>query len=226
MSEHETSAKSVPAKPRVFISYSHDSPEHKRRVGALANQLCVDGIDARIDQFVPDPDDGWIHWMRTQVKDSEKVLLVFTQTYQRRFEGDEEEGRGLGVTFEGAIVTQMLYKSGGHNAKFRPVVFSEEDERFIPLELQRSNCYRVDTQENYETLLRWLYNAPLNIPPRGRGQTCHQNRCITSFHQNRKRLLPLLKEVPPPGMQHCKVNLSIPSSNTIASQKMRPFWLI
>ena len=119
---------------RVFISYSHDSTEHERRVRAFADQLRADGIDAWIDQYVQDPDEGWIKWMRTQVKQAEKVLLVFTETYQRRFEGDEEAGEGLGATFEGVIVTQSLYESGGRNAKFRPVVFREGDERFIPLE--------------------------------------------------------------------------------------------
>lgn len=150
---------------RVFISYSHDSTEHERRVRAFADQLRADGIDAWIDQYVQDPDEGWIKWMRTQVKQAEKVLLVFTETYQRRFEGDEEVGEGLGATFEGVIVTQSLYESGGRNAKFRPVVFREGDERFIPLELRRFNRYRADTPERYQNLIRWLHNAPRIVPP-------------------------------------------------------------
>jgi hypothetical protein len=150
---------------KVFIRYSHDSTEHKQRVRALADQLCRDGLNAQIDQYVQDPNEGWPKWMRTQVKDADKVLLVFTETYQRRFEGDEEEGRGLGATFEGVIVTQWLYESGGRNAKFRPVLFREEDEGFIPLELRRFNRYRVDTPENYEVLLRWLHEAPRIVAP-------------------------------------------------------------
>jgi SEFIR domain/NACHT domain len=146
--------------PRVFLSYSHDSAEHTRRVHALADQLRKDGIDARIDQYTPDPDEGWSKWMRTQVKEADKVLLVFTETYQRRYEGDEEQGKGLGATFEGVIVTQAFYEGGGSNAKFRPVVFREEDERFVPVELRRFNRYRVDTHEHYQNLLRWLYQAP------------------------------------------------------------------
>jgi hypothetical protein len=103
--------------------------------------------------------------MRNQVKQANRVLLVFTETYQRRFEGDEEEGKGLGVTFEGVIVTQWLYESAGRNAKCRPVVFGEEDEPFIPLELRRFNRYRIDTPENYEALLRWLHEAPRIVAP-------------------------------------------------------------
>ena len=77
------------------------------------------------------------------------------KVYQRQFEGNEEEGRGLAATFEGVVVTRWLYESGGRNAKFRPVVFHEEDEGFI---------YRVDISENYEALLRWLHEAARIVP--------------------------------------------------------------
>ena len=41
--------------------------------------------------------------MRRRVKQAHRVLLVFTKTYQLRFEGDEEKRTGLGATFEGVI---------------------------------------------------------------------------------------------------------------------------
>jgi sorbitol/mannitol transport system substrate-binding protein len=165
MAEQDESTKSLAPTCRVFISYSHDSPEHQQRVLSLANQLRKDGVDARIDQYVQDPNEGWIRWMRSEVKQADRVLLIFTEIYQRRFEGDEQEGKGLGASFEGVIVTQTLYESEGRNAKFRPVVFHEEDKRFIPSELRRFNRYRVDTQEHYQNLLRWLYAAPLIVAP-------------------------------------------------------------
>jgi hypothetical protein len=37
--------------PKVFISYSHDSPGHCDWVLDLAQQLRRDGIDAELDQF-------------------------------------------------------------------------------------------------------------------------------------------------------------------------------
>jgi SEFIR domain len=165
MAEQDKRTKSVTATCRVFISYSHDSPEHGRRVRALADQLRPDGIESWIDQYVQNPDVGRPKWMRSQVKEASKVLLVFTETYQRRFEGDEEQGKGLGATFEGAIVTQSLYESGGRNTKFRPVVLREEDAQFIPVELRRFNRYSVDTPEHYQNLLRWLHGAPRIIAP-------------------------------------------------------------
>jgi predicted ATPase len=151
--------------PQIFLSYSHDSAEHTRRVRALADQLCRDGIDARIDQYAPDPEEGWPKWMRSQIKEADKVLLVFTETYQRRYEGDEGEGKGLGATFEGLVVSQAFYESGSRNAKFRPVVFRAEDARFIPAELRRFTHYRIDSPESYKALLRWLHKRPAVVAP-------------------------------------------------------------
>jgi hypothetical protein len=42
--------------PKVFICYSHDSPEHRDR--ALVNRLRQDGIDAMADQYAPAPQQG------------------------------------------------------------------------------------------------------------------------------------------------------------------------
>ena len=57
---------------------------------------------------------------------AERVLLVFTETYARRFLGKEAAGKWLGATFEGVIISQALYENGVRNGKFRPVVFNEE----------------------------------------------------------------------------------------------------
>jgi hypothetical protein len=48
---------------RVFISYSHDSPEHADRVLALSDQLRAGGIDCILDQYEPAPEEGWPLWM-------------------------------------------------------------------------------------------------------------------------------------------------------------------
>jgi SEFIR domain len=50
--------------PKVFISYSHDSPEHEKRVLELAERLRADGVDAQLDQYVAGaPYEGWPRWM-------------------------------------------------------------------------------------------------------------------------------------------------------------------
>ena len=98
------------------------------------------------------------------------------KVYQRQFEGNEEEGRGLAATFEGVVVTRWLYESGGRNAKFRPVIFHEEDEGFI---------YRVDISENYEALLRWLHEVARIVPDlsqKRRANYSHTRAFVPTFH--------------------------------------------
>ena len=57
--------------PKILISYSHDSPEHEKRVLELANRLREDGIDCTIDQYVVSPAEGWPLWMDKQIRDSD-----------------------------------------------------------------------------------------------------------------------------------------------------------
>jgi len=45
--------------PKVFISYSHDSREHKDRVLELSDRLRDDGIDCHLDQYEESPAEGW-----------------------------------------------------------------------------------------------------------------------------------------------------------------------
>ncbi|WP_374713384.1 toll/interleukin-1 receptor domain-containing protein [Symbiobacterium terraclitae] len=98
--------------PKVFISYSHDTEEHKRRVLDLANRLRREGIDCSLDRYEPFPSEGWPRWTERQIKWADYVLIVCTETYKRRVEGDEEPGRGLGATWEGRLITQAMYEQG------------------------------------------------------------------------------------------------------------------
>jgi TIR domain len=138
--------------PRVFISYTHDSEEHKNRVFDLSDRLRAEGVDCHIDQYEDSPPEGWARWMHNQIQDSDYVLVVCTETYKRRFEGKEAVGKGIGAKWEGAIITQHLYESEGRNSKFIPVALSEEDVTYIPLELRQGTRYVLNTEEGYNDL--------------------------------------------------------------------------
>jgi hypothetical protein len=95
--------------PRVFLSYSHDSDKHGELVLALSERLRVDGIETLLDQYVNgSPSSGWPRWMLDQVDAADYVLVVCTETYYRRFRGHEVPGKGKGVDWEGALITQEL----------------------------------------------------------------------------------------------------------------------
>ena len=89
--------------PKVFISYSHDSPEHEQRVLELANRLRRDGIDCTIDQYVVVPLEGWPRWMDKQIRDSDFVVMVCTETYYQRV-GHTSSVRAMAVTPDGRHV--------------------------------------------------------------------------------------------------------------------------
>jgi tetratricopeptide (TPR) repeat protein len=136
----------------VFISYSHDSPEHEASVLALANRLRAGGIDAALDQYESFPAEGWELWQQRQIQAARFVLVVCTGTYRRRFDGEEEAGKGLGATSEAGFIRQILYNAGGTNEKFLPVLLTDADSAHIPLALQRYQHFPLHTQAGYENL--------------------------------------------------------------------------
>jgi hypothetical protein len=138
--------------PAVFISYSHDSPEHEANVLALANRLRADGIDAVLDQYESFPAEGWELWGQRQIQDAHFVLMVCTGAYRRRFDGEEEPGKGLGATSEAGLIRQILYDAGGVNEKFVPVLLTDADSAHIPLALRRYQHFPLHTQPGYEEL--------------------------------------------------------------------------
>ena len=162
---------SQPTGPRVFISYSHDSPEHCERVLKIANRLRKDGVEAWIDQFDAHHPEPWRTWMRREIEKAGKVLMVFTPAYKRRFEGNEELGRGNGATFEGIVIGQSIYDVGGKNGKFRAVLFEGCDgdgvpynEACISIDITAYTHYRPETPLGYEELVRWIYDHPVAVP--------------------------------------------------------------
>ena len=89
--------------------------------------------------------------------------MACTETYLRRFQGEEEYGSGRGGTWEGHIITQELYNAQGRNHKFIPIIFRLEDSQFIPIPLQSATHYALP--EQYDDLYRRLTAQPLIVKP-------------------------------------------------------------
>src|SRR4051794_24265963 len=95
---------------RIFISYSHDSDEHRERVLQLAERLRSDGAEVRTDHDSPSPEEGWARWVVTEFARARFVLVVCSAHYTERF--DTEHGRGSGVYWEGSLIYKELYDHG------------------------------------------------------------------------------------------------------------------
>lgn len=156
--------------PRVFISYSHDSPEHSQRVRALADRLRLEGgCDAWIDQYTSIPSEGWSSWFESQIGTAQRVLIVCTETYQRRFLLERETGVSSGVNFgRGFIINQNIHNEGGKQNKFRAVLLDEAIPHYIPSFLRDYPYYRPDDPIDFEKLVRWIHERPsVDAPPIG-----------------------------------------------------------
>lgn len=150
----------------VFISYSHDSDEHRERVLGLSERLRADGIETILDRYVDhgSPPEGWPRWMLNGLDKATHVLCVCTETYYRRFRGQEVPGKGKGVDWEGAVITQSLYDARSVSTKFVPVLFAGTDEPYVPEPLRGQTFYVVDSDASYEALYDALLNQSGVVP--------------------------------------------------------------
>jgi hypothetical protein len=91
--------KTARKRPTVFISYSHDSPEHSQRVLNLTNALRDHGCVVELDQFHNHEIVDWPRWCREQIgrETSDFVVGVCTAEYYRRIEGKVRPEQAKGV---------------------------------------------------------------------------------------------------------------------------------
>lgn len=153
--------------PKVFISYSHDSLEHKQWIAKVAVQLRESGIDAILDQWDLTLGDDVTRFMEQGVTGADRVLVVCTNEYVRK----AEAGEG-GVGYERLIVTAELVANLGTN-KFIPILRNVTGDRKVPVFLATRLYidFSDDTEfdSRFEELLRELHKAPaLEKPPIGK----------------------------------------------------------
>ena len=156
--------------PRVFLSYSHDSDEHADRVLALADALCDRGIDVILDRYVhPAPAEGWPRWMDRNLDEAKFVLMVCTETYRRRVMGLEEPGKGLGVRWEGNLISNRIYHDKPSGSRFIPILLPGSEPAHIPNPVQGHAYYRIATFDltdpGFEALYRHLTDQPATPRP-------------------------------------------------------------
>ncbi len=173
----------------VFVSYAHESPEHRAAVRALAEWLIERGIAAITDHPYEDrpPEIGWQAWMLQNIEDADVVLVVCSPKLKARYEKREAPSVGLGATYEGAIVTQSIYDAAQRNTKFFPIVPDGGDRRGIPLTLRpfdnnhrfpsgNERILRLITDEIKVPKPRRPLEAPFESQPPGALRGARDNR--------------------------------------------------
>lgn len=163
------SAGATTRKPlRVFISYSHSSPEHERWVESLGTFLRQQGIDARLDVWHLRRGMDLPQFMTNELALADRVILISDERY-----AEKADGRVGGVGWETMIVQGDISKLPPDSIKYLVIVCAEAVETGLPKYLATKFVIhwphaRVE-ERNRQTLLRELYDhvgpPPLGEPP-------------------------------------------------------------
>ncbi len=149
--------------PKVFMSYSHDSHEHKKWVGELASKLVENGIDVILDQWDLGLGDDVPKFMEKSVSEADRVLMVCTETYVKK----ADAGKG-GVGYEAMVVTGELIRDLG-TSKFIPVIRQISGESVLPKAVGTRFYVNLSDgqqlEEQFEILLRELHQVPVTVKP-------------------------------------------------------------
>ncbi len=141
---------------KVFISYSHDSKDHKDQVLALSDQLRYDGIDCWIDQFENKiPKIGWSKWIQQKIKESDFILIVCTEFYLNQLSLNANSNKeNFDQSWKGPILNQESIYDQIKNKKLALILPSQEDANFIPAIFQKSKRFILES--DYENLHSFL----------------------------------------------------------------------
>jgi len=156
---------------KVLISYAHESDEHRRRMARFAELLTEAGIDVVIDRIGEAERQDWAAWTLARIAEAERVLVVASPEYRRRFEGTGPPDVGRGVQFEGLLIRDEIYRD--HRAglrKFVPVLLGGAVREDIPRVLLpfAGTHYRIaELSESGVAALVELLRTPPAPDPRG-----------------------------------------------------------
>ena len=157
--------------PKVFISYSWSNDEHISRVVELAHRLKNHGIEVIFDKWhLKEGQDKYV-FMEQCVTDETvtNVLIVCDKIYAEK--ADIRKG---GVGDETVVISHEVYGKVKQE-KFLPIIFEcdENGNEYMPTYLKSRIYFNFSDNENYEQnyekLLRNLYNKPeYSEPPLGK----------------------------------------------------------
>lgn len=143
-------------KPKVFISYSWDSDEHRNRVKHFVLKLRSDNIDVIYDGDTT-LGDRITKFMENSIIQCDVVLIICTPQYKQK-----ADGRIAGVGYENNLITAELYKTHCEN-KFIPVLFEGTWKKSVPAWAEgKLGVDLTDSTKNIFEYKRLLNNLIVN----------------------------------------------------------------
>ncbi|WP_175922182.1 TIR domain-containing protein [Burkholderia latens] len=158
-------------RPKLFISYSWTTPMHEQWVIDLAERLSADDVDVIMDKWGLREGQSAHVFMEQMVTDPDikKVIMICDPAY---VEKANERVKGVGA--ETQIITGEIYSNTAQD-KFVAVIAEKDAEGHALVPVYYKGRIYIDLsdagryEEEYERLLRWIYDQPLYVkPPRGK----------------------------------------------------------
>lgn len=140
---------------KVFISYSHDSEEHKKWVLDLSNKLRKDGIEALCDQTELSLGSNNIYHMN-KIKEVDRILIIFTNKYHENLRKE-----GSGVFYENHLINNEFYDNTNNKKVIRII---RENSSSVPSVFDK--LMHIDFSDDkifenkYDELIRDLHGMP------------------------------------------------------------------
>lgn len=134
----------------VFISYSHDSNEHKMWVKKLATSLITNGIKVILDQWDLRIGEDIPQFVENSILNSDRVLLICTEKYV-----EKARKRVGGVGLEALVINSNLMQNLG-TTKFIAVVRQKRDQIILPPLLESRLYIDLSNETSQENALENL----------------------------------------------------------------------
>jgi len=156
--------------PKVFVSYAHESDEHKAQVLEFATFLRRTGIDAVLDLWSTDARQDWYAWAIREMTDADFILVVASQRYRMTGDGSGPNTEHRGVQSEACLLRELIYADRARwLPKALPVVLPGHNPDQIPLFLQPHTASRFQVTSfdstGAEELLRVVLAQPRYLVP-------------------------------------------------------------
>ena len=145
--------------PKIFISYSHDSPVHMQWVSELAAKLRRNGVQIIFDQWHFSSANDPKQFMEFGVKNSDWILVICTDSYVGKANDGEDS-----IGYEPMIVTQKLVEDLGIN-KFIPIIRQTEWEDKTPEFLKERVSIDFTDDDQFDEKFDELLHERLLVPP-------------------------------------------------------------
>ncbi|SRX96095.1 hypothetical protein [Pelodictyon phaeoclathratiforme BU-1] [Mycobacterium shimoidei] len=150
--------------PQVFMSYSHDSEEHRDWVLQLSHRLRSNGVDVCLDRWNVSLGGNLAHYMERAADQKYRVIAVVSENYSRKC-NDREGGAGV----EGQMLSARLFADLGSNPVIPIIRNNPGNPPVLPAFLggRMYEDFREDASQEdaYERLLREIHGVPVDAAP-------------------------------------------------------------